>query len=78
VDEPLWVYDLLPQLGVELKEENFSSVGSIIDRLSDTGKYAESIRTAREIFWQSRGHAAEAVVDYIISKNEKLNQVYTD
>ena len=78
VDEPIWVYDLLPQLGVELKEENFSSVGSIIDRLSGTGKYVESIRTARDVFWQSRGHAAEAVVDYLISKNEKLNQVNTN
>lgn len=78
VEEPLWVFDLLPQLGIELKEDNFDTIGSVIQNLLNNEMYSDSIRAARDVYWQNRGYAAEFVANYLIKKNEDLSKVSND
>ena len=78
LDEPYWGTTVLPRLGVEFKENDIGSIKEIIEGLINNKEYAESITSARDDYWQNRGHAAEAVVDYLINKcqcirNEVIN-----
>lgn len=74
LDEPYWGTRILPKIGKELKEENIRSLKDIIEQLMHSEEYTESIRTARNEYWQNRGHAAEAVVDYLIQKCESIKE----
>lgn len=74
LDEPYWGTEVLPRIGVELKEEEIGSIKEIIEQLVHNEKYTGSIRTARNEYWQIRGHAAEAVVDYLIQKCESIKE----
>lgn len=78
LDEPYWGTTVLPRLGVEFKENDISSIKEVIEGLIHSEEYKESIISARDEYWQNRGHAAEAVVDYLIKKcqclrNEVIN-----
>ncbi len=74
IDEPLWIYSLLPQLGVELKEADFDNIGDIIKQLVSSDKYSKSIKAARDKYWQHIGCASEGVAEYLLGKNELLKQ----
>ncbi len=76
VDKPVWSYDALPKLGRELKKADFKNLGSIITELINEKKYRDLIRETRDMYWQNRGHASEAVVDYLIRKNDEISQTY--
>lgn len=72
LDGVYWGKKALPQIGRELKEAEIPLVGSIITEMTHSEKYAVSIQKARDIYWQNRGHASEAVADYLIRKCESL------
>lgn len=72
LNEPLWIFDALPRIGVELKEDNIDRVKDIIDELAGSDDYHTSIVSARDDYWQNRGRAAESIVDYLIQKNNEL------
>ncbi len=74
LDEPYWGTEVLPRIGVELKEEEIGLIKGIIEQLVHSEKYTESIHTARNEYWQNRGHGAEAVVDYLIQKCESIKE----
>ena len=72
LDGVYWGKKALPQIGRELKEAEIPLVGSIITEMTHSEKYVVSIQKARDIYWQNRGHASEAVADYLIRKCESL------
>ncbi|MBR1543040.1 MAG: CDP-glycerol glycerophosphotransferase family protein [Bacteroidaceae bacterium] len=72
LDGVYWGKKALPQIGRELKEAEIPLVGSIITEMTHSEKYVVSIQKVRDIYWQNRGHASEAVADYLIRKCESL------
>lgn len=72
LDEPYWGTKMLPQIGMELKDDDLPSVGEIVRKLINSDDYRASIRAVRDIYWQNRGKASEKVVDYILNKVKEL------
>ncbi len=71
-DTPNYHLSVLPRIGMELKEEDFGNMKSVIDKLLHDQSYAESRRAVRDECWQHQGEAAKRIVDYLIRKNEEL------
>lgn len=74
VDEPSWTTAVLPQIGVELKEENQGKLVEIIQDLVGNPRYLEAIRSIRDEHWKNRGHASEKTVEYLIRKLSELER----
>ena len=67
-----WATKVLPDLGKKLTAGDLPSLGKLIADMVGSEKYSTSIRKARDTYWHNQGHAAEAVVDYLIKKCEAL------
>lgn len=76
LEEPLWELQILPQIGVQLKEEQFSKIKEIIDNTIDNENLDFARQKIRDEAWQKRGKAASLVYDYLMKKitgTKKLN-----
>ena len=76
LDDDLWTFKILPEIGRELNRDNFSQIGDIINECLG-GNHAESLAAgrdkARHECWANIGHGAEKIVDYVIEKKNSLN-----
>ena len=70
--EPLWTFNILPEIGEQLKEENLSNIKEIIDTCLNNQKYKEGREKARKETYQNEGKAAISVVDYLVDKHKEL------
>ncbi len=65
IDEPVWRIQILDDLGIRLDENDFGKMKDVIDNLINNDHYQAGREKIRDVAWQNRGHAAEAVVDYL-------------
>jgi CDP-glycerol glycerophosphotransferase (TagB/SpsB family) len=72
IDEPIWRKKVLPELGIELREEDFSNMKSIIDELIANEKYQAGRDRVRNEAWKYKGEAAVRTVDYLVDKHREL------
>lgn len=72
LSEERWSFKILPELGIELKEEQFESMSDIIKEALDSTGLQAGRNKAREEAWQNRGCAAQSIVDYIVKKYEEV------
>ena len=68
LNEKLWTFTVLPDLGAELTEDNFGNLSSVIDDCLNNPRYKENRQIARDQTWANCGHGAEAVADYLVRK----------
>lgn len=68
IDEPLWRFEILPKLGIQLKEEQFGDMKNIIDNLLENDLYKKGRAEVKAEAWQNIGKAAELTVDYLVDK----------
>lgn len=73
MDEELWRFKVLPDLGIQLKESDFSNLKQIIENLISDEKYSSGRERIRKEAWFNQGKAASAIVDYL---QIKLNKIY--
>ena len=73
IEEPLWKFTVLDQLGLRLKEEDFDDLQSIITGLSKESRFEDGRRRVCEESWQYRGQAAERTVEYMMKKAEEIS-----
>ena len=73
IDEPLWRFEVLKDLGEPLKEEDFPRMRELIDGLSQKGQKSEARERVRNEAWQCVGESAEKTVDYMIRKYQELS-----
>ncbi|MBR3305773.1 MAG: CDP-glycerol glycerophosphotransferase family protein [Lachnospiraceae bacterium] len=71
IDEPVWRLQILPDLGVQLKEEDFPRIKEIIEKTAGSPEFEKSIKKVGDTAWQKRGHAAENIADYLLSMREQ-------
>lgn len=72
IDEPLWRFEVLPKLGLQLKEEQFDNMKEIIDNLIVDDKYKEGREEVKATAWQCIGESAKLTVDYLVNKCEEI------
>lgn len=70
--DDIWRKKVLPQLGIELKEEDFGDLKYIIDKAMKDDIYSNGRKYVRQQAWNCKGKAAENVVDYLVEKHKEL------
>lgn len=72
IDEPMWRYKVLPQIGRELIEDEFFDIKSIIDDMLSDDSAADTRQEICKEAWMYKGEAAVRIVDYLVKKQEEL------
>ena len=63
----LWQFKTLREFGIELKEEDFASIGDIIKNASDSDELRQARQKAKDTAWQYRGEAGKKITDFLLS-----------
>lgn len=71
-DKQPWTFDVLPRIGKKLDKTSFSEMKSIIDEMITNDKYSKSRHEVKEEALANPGKSAEAIVDFIISKQKEI------
>lgn len=66
LDEPIWQFKVLPELGIQLKEEEFDRIGDIINTAITDKSFEQSHEKIRNECWTTPGEAAKNIVDYLV------------
>jgi hypothetical protein len=61
----LWQFKVLKEIGIQLKEEDFASIGDIIKNASDSGELRQARLKAKDTAWQYRGEAGKRTFDFM-------------
>lgn len=72
LEDEMWTFSILPQIGRQLTKENFETVGELIDGCLNAPELAEGRNKARSDTWANIGNSASLAVDYLIEKRQKL------
>ncbi|MCR4909485.1 MAG: CDP-glycerol glycerophosphotransferase family protein [Lachnospiraceae bacterium] len=72
IDEPMWLFQVLPSIGIPLSESGLNDIKATIDQAMKSEKMKESRTAARNLGWQNIGKSAEAAADYLIEKHGEL------
>ena len=72
LEDEMWTFSILPQIGRQLTRENFETVGELIDGCLNAPELAEGRNKARSDTWANIGNSASLAVDYLIEKRQKL------
>ena len=72
VPHPLWQFQVLNQIGKELKEEDFPRIGEIIKNIADDPASAENRALAKAKAWQYQGQAGARIVDYLVHVQQEV------
>jgi len=70
VCDNLWQFKVLKEIGIELKEEEFASIGDIIKNASDSDELRQARQKAKDTAWQYRGEAGNRIANYLLSIGE--------
>ena len=62
----LWIFRTLEKTGIELKEEQFETIGELIRNTSDSETLKEARKKAREEAWQFPGEAGKRIAGFMI------------
>jgi len=72
LDEDLWTFRVLPQIGQQLTRENLIHIKELIDDSLTKKEYQIGRDRARQETWQFPGEAAVRTVDYLTWKYKEL------
>ncbi len=64
----IWQFNVLKKIGIELKEEHFSDIQTVIRNASDSPVLANARKKAKEEAWMFRGEAGKNIADFMITK----------
>ncbi len=67
IEEQPWKFRILPEIGVELKESDFSRIGNLLLAVSKSKELEENRKTACNAAWEYRGVSGDRVVDFLES-----------
>jgi hypothetical protein len=72
--ENLWQFKALKEIGVELKEEFFDSIESVIKNISSSVELSAARRGRRDEAWQYPGEAGRRTADFMIETVSVKNE----
>jgi len=65
IEEEPWIFRILPEIGIELKVEDFPNIKQVLEAAVQSSSLSEKRQEARDIAWQHRGESGERVADYL-------------
>jgi CDP-glycerol glycerophosphotransferase (TagB/SpsB family) len=68
-----WQFRTLKEIGIELRESDFASIGDVIQKASNSASLTEARRIARDTAWQCRGEAGVLIANFVMETIEKTN-----
>lgn len=74
LDEELWRFKVLPDLGIKLEQKDFGNLKEIIDNLMQNESFQKGREKIRNEAWEYQGEGAKHTVDYLIAKHEELKE----
>ena len=72
LEEEMWTFSVLPEIGHALKKEDLPRIGEVIEDCMRDTSFAAARKRAREETWAYPGEAAQRTVDYLTDKYEAL------
>lgn len=72
IDEPLWRFEVLKELGAPLRVEDFPKMQELIDELMIKEQMVDAREKVRKEAWQCVGESAEKTVEYMVRKYQEL------
>lgn len=72
IPHPLWQFQVLNQIGKELKEEDFPRIGEIIKNIADDPASAENRALAKIKAWQYQGQAGARIADCMVQVQQEV------
>jgi CDP-glycerol glycerophosphotransferase (TagB/SpsB family) len=68
--ENLWQFRTLREIGIELKEEFFDTIGDVIKNAADSAELKAARKQAKAEAWMYQGEAGKRIADFIIETKE--------
>jgi len=65
IEEEPWIFRILPEIGIELKTEDFGTIKDVLVKASQSTSLSENRKSARDVAWQHRGESGERVAEYL-------------
>lgn len=72
IDEPLWRFEKLKELGIKLDKNDFSRMKEIIDSVIENKDLKNARSRVRDEAWQYKGQGAEKTVDWLLNKQNQI------
>ena len=72
VEEELWTFRILEEIGIELKPESFPALKEVLVDACDNELLTGNRTKAKDTAWQYRGKSGERVVSYLLEKQKEL------
>jgi hypothetical protein len=73
LDHEPWQLKTIKQIGIELREEDFDSIGDIITHVSDNAVLKNARQQVKQNAWHYQGEAGKRIAGFMIETVEKLN-----
>ena len=70
----IWQFKTLKEIGIELDDDNFANIETIIKNASDNNALAEKRKKAKQEAWMHQGEAAKNIVEFMIQKTTQTQQ----
>ena len=68
LDEEMWKFKVLPELGKQLKESDLDNIKPLLDECLNSKSIKENIEKVKDDCWKCCGESAKNIVDYMVSK----------
>ena len=75
IEEEPWKFRVLPEIGIELKESDFTNLGQVLTDACSDVVLSSNRQKAKDTAWQYRGESGKRVVDYLVAKQQALTEV---
>lgn len=77
IEENPWKFRILPEIGIELKETDFSNIKEVIFNACSSKLLSENRQKAKDTAWEHRGESGKRVVDYLVNIQKTLTDKAT-
>ena len=77
LEDDLWTFSILPELGLQLTGDHLKDIRELIDRCLSDPFYKKGRERARKEGWAYPGEAAKRVADYLIGKKNVLTDIHS-
>ncbi len=74
IEETPWTFKTLPELGLELNEENVGNIKELIDKCIEDPSFGKGRDKARSETWVPMGNGAVLTVDFIMQKYKEVTK----
>ena len=72
LDENMWSFKVLPEISLQLKEEDFSNMENVIQNALESSELKNGRDKVRSECWEYVGESAKRIVDYLVGKKEEI------